>query len=155
MSSVDGYISELGVDVEDLPQLTDEEEEAAIAQSLEDLSSKKFDKKVERSFEEISAVREDLRDKQDELEDLLRGDNVSDADEARIEEALEEIEAMLDGLKEFKESLSDYVDDHKEWEDLLLERAKKLHADQTFPALAELTAENSPHRNPNRKNANL
>ncbi len=46
-------------------------------------------------------------------------------------------------------------EDKMESEEELLERAKKLHPDQTFPAAAELTAETSLFRNPSRKNANL
>jgi len=36
-----------------------------------------------------------------------------------------------------------------------LEKAKKIHTDQEFPALEALTAETSLFQNPNRKNANL
>ena len=36
-----------------------------------------------------------------------------------------------------------------------LAKAKKIHTDQEFPALADLTAETSLFHNPNRKNANL
>ncbi len=46
-------------------------------------------------------------------------------------------------------------EDIKETEQELLERANKLHPDDTFPALDDLTAETSPMRNPDRKNANL
>ncbi len=46
-------------------------------------------------------------------------------------------------------------EDIQETEEDLLERAKKLHPDQTFPGLDELTNETSPFRNPDRKNANL
>ncbi len=46
-------------------------------------------------------------------------------------------------------------EDIKETEQELLERALKLHPDDTFPALDDLTAETSPMRNPDRKNANL
>ena len=46
-------------------------------------------------------------------------------------------------------------EDIKESEQELLERAGKLHPEETFPALDELTAETSPMRNPDRKNANL
>ena len=46
-------------------------------------------------------------------------------------------------------------EEHKETEDDLIAKAKKIHPDQTFPAVSELTAETSPLRNPNRKNANL
>ena len=42
-----------------------------------------------------------------------------------------------------------------ETEDVLLERAMKLHPDQEFPALGELTETTSIFHNPNRKNANL
>jgi|TARA_B110000495_G_scaffold151214_1_gene134199 ferredoxin len=42
-----------------------------------------------------------------------------------------------------------------ETEDVLLERAMKLHPDQEFPALGELTEMTSIFHNPNRKNANL
>ncbi|OGW14036.1 MAG: 4Fe-4S ferredoxin [Nitrospinae bacterium RIFCSPLOWO2_12_FULL_47_7] len=45
--------------------------------------------------------------------------------------------------------------DHKEAEADLLAKAVKLHADKSYPALGELTAETSPHRNPSRKNASL
>lgn len=44
-------------------------------------------------------------------------------------------------------------EDRKESEEDLLERARKIHPDQTFSAVGELTAETSPHRNPSRKNA--
>lgn len=46
-------------------------------------------------------------------------------------------------------------EDRKESEEELLERAKQLHPDDTFPGLDDLTAETSPMRNPDRKNANL
>ncbi len=46
-------------------------------------------------------------------------------------------------------------EDIKETEQELLERANKLHPDDSFPALDDLTAETSPMRNPDRKNANL
>ncbi len=46
-------------------------------------------------------------------------------------------------------------EDIKESEELLLERAIKLHPDETFPVLDDLNAETSPMRNPDRKNANL
>ena len=46
-------------------------------------------------------------------------------------------------------------EDDKESEEELLEKAKKIHTDQEFPALADLTAETSLFHNPNRKNANL
>ena len=42
-----------------------------------------------------------------------------------------------------------------ETEDVLLERAMKLHPDQEFPALKDLTEMTSIFHNPNRKNANL
>ncbi|PIQ96017.1 MAG: 4Fe-4S ferredoxin [Nitrospinae bacterium CG11_big_fil_rev_8_21_14_0_20_56_8] len=45
--------------------------------------------------------------------------------------------------------------DRRESEEELLERAKTLHPDDSFPGLDELTAETSPIRNPDRKNANL
>ena len=47
------------------------------------------------------------------------------------------------------------VEDNKETEDELLEKAKKIHPDDTFPALDELSNETSLFRNPDRKNANL
>ncbi len=46
-------------------------------------------------------------------------------------------------------------EDNKESEEVLLVKAIKIHPDQTFPALGDLTAETSPMRNPDRKNANL
>ena len=46
-------------------------------------------------------------------------------------------------------------EDIVETEQLLLDRAIKLHPDDTFPAFDALTAETSPMRNPDRKNANL
>ena len=46
-------------------------------------------------------------------------------------------------------------EDRKESEEELLEKAKKIHPDQDFPALDELTNETSLFRNPDRKNANL
>ena len=46
-------------------------------------------------------------------------------------------------------------EDHKETEEELLEKAKKIHPDETFPALDELSNETSLFRNPDRKNANL
>ena len=46
-------------------------------------------------------------------------------------------------------------EDNKETEGELLDKAKKIHTDQEFPALEELTAETSLFHNPNRKNANL
>ena len=46
-------------------------------------------------------------------------------------------------------------EDHKETEGELLDKAKAIHTDQKFPALADLTAETSLFHNPNRKNANL
>jgi len=45
--------------------------------------------------------------------------------------------------------------DRVETEEVLLERAKAIHPDQTFPGLEELTAETSLFHNPDRKNANL
>tara|TARA_B100000686_G_C16395809_1_gene764742 strand:- start:257 stop:589 length:333 start_codon:yes stop_codon:yes gene_type:complete len=45
--------------------------------------------------------------------------------------------------------------DKRESEEELLERAKALHPDDTFPGLEELTAETSLFKNPNRKNAGL
>ena len=46
-------------------------------------------------------------------------------------------------------------EDIVETEEVLLERANKLHPDQTFPTLDELTNTTSIFRNPDRKNANL
>ena len=46
-------------------------------------------------------------------------------------------------------------EEHKEAEEDLLEKAKKIHPDETFPGLDELTNETSLFRNPDRKNANL
>ena len=46
-------------------------------------------------------------------------------------------------------------EDIRESEEELLERAKKLHPDQDFPALAELTETTSLFHNPDRKNAHL
>tara|TARA_Y100000590_G_scaffold93807_2_gene106318 strand:+ start:6670 stop:7008 length:339 start_codon:yes stop_codon:yes gene_type:complete len=46
-------------------------------------------------------------------------------------------------------------EDIVETEEVLLERAKTLHPDDTFPALEELTNMTSLFRNPDRKNANL
>ena len=46
-------------------------------------------------------------------------------------------------------------EDIVETEEVLLERAIKLHPDQTFPTLDELTNTTSIFRNPDRKNANL
>ena len=46
-------------------------------------------------------------------------------------------------------------EEHKESEEDLLEKAKKIHPDETFPAVAELSNETSLFRNPDRKNANL
>ena len=46
-------------------------------------------------------------------------------------------------------------EDNKESEEELLEKAKKIHPDDTFPALDELSNETSLFRNPDRKNANL
>ena len=42
-----------------------------------------------------------------------------------------------------------------ETEEVLLERAKRLHPDDEFPALEDLTNMTSLFRNPDRKNANL
>ncbi|QPJ66174.1 MAG: YfhL family 4Fe-4S dicluster ferredoxin [Candidatus Nitrohelix vancouverensis] len=42
-----------------------------------------------------------------------------------------------------------------ESEEELLARAQTLHPDDSFPSLDDLNAETSPHRNPDRKNANL
>ena len=41
---------------------------------------------------------------------------------------------------------------HEETEDVLLAKAVKLHPEQTFPPVDQLTAETSLFRNPNRKN---
>ena len=46
-------------------------------------------------------------------------------------------------------------EDHRETEEELLIKATKLHTDQEFPALADLTEKTSLFHNPNRKNANL
>ena len=46
-------------------------------------------------------------------------------------------------------------EEHVEGETVLLEKATKIHPDQTFPSLDELTNETSLFRNPDRKNANL
>lgn len=46
-------------------------------------------------------------------------------------------------------------EDIVETEEELLERAKKLHPEDTFPALDDLTNKTSLFRNPDRKNANL
>ena len=46
-------------------------------------------------------------------------------------------------------------EDIVETEEQLLENAKKIHPDDTFPALDELSNETSLFRNPDRKNANL
>ena len=46
-------------------------------------------------------------------------------------------------------------EDIKETEQELLDRAIKLHPDETFPVFDDLNAETSPMRNPDRKNANL
>ena len=46
-------------------------------------------------------------------------------------------------------------EDIVETEEQLLENAKKIHPDQEFPALDDLTNETSLFRNPDRKNANL
>ncbi len=45
--------------------------------------------------------------------------------------------------------------DIRESEEELLEKAKKIHPEDTFPGLEELTNETSLFRNPDRKNANL
>jgi|TARA_R100001244_G_scaffold121374_1_gene91017 ferredoxin len=46
-------------------------------------------------------------------------------------------------------------DDKRETEVELLEKALKIHPDDTFPALDKLTNKTSLFRNPERKNANL
>ena len=46
-------------------------------------------------------------------------------------------------------------EDNRETEEELLVKAKKIHADQEFPELADLTEKTSLFHNPNRKNANL
>ena len=46
-------------------------------------------------------------------------------------------------------------EDNKESEEELLVKANKLHPDDSFPGLEELTNETSLFRNPDRKNANL
>ena len=46
-------------------------------------------------------------------------------------------------------------EEHKETEEELLEKAKKIHPDETFPNVDELSNETSLFRNPDRKNANL
>ena len=46
-------------------------------------------------------------------------------------------------------------EDHRETEEELLIKATKLHTDQEFPALADLTEKTSLIHNPNRKNAGL
>ncbi len=46
-------------------------------------------------------------------------------------------------------------EENVETEEVLLEKASKIHPDQEFPALDDLTNETSPMRNPDRKNANL
>ena len=46
-------------------------------------------------------------------------------------------------------------EDHRETEKELLIKATKLHTDQEFPALADLTEKTSLFHNPNRKNAGL
>ena len=46
-------------------------------------------------------------------------------------------------------------EDRKESEEELLAKANKIHPDQDFPALDDLTNETSLFRNPDRKNANL
>ena len=45
--------------------------------------------------------------------------------------------------------------DIRETEEVLLDRAKALHPEDTFPGQEELTAETSLFKNPNRKNAGL
>ena len=46
-------------------------------------------------------------------------------------------------------------EDNRETEEGLLVKAKKIHTDQEFPELADLTEKTSLFHNPNRKNANL
>ena len=46
-------------------------------------------------------------------------------------------------------------EDNRETEEELLVKAKKIHTDQEFPELADLTEKTSLFHNPNRKNANL
>jgi ferredoxin len=46
-------------------------------------------------------------------------------------------------------------EDNRESEGDLLEKAKKIHPEDAFPGLDELTNETSLFRNPDRKNANL
>ena len=46
-------------------------------------------------------------------------------------------------------------EDHKETEEELLVKAVKIHPDDTFPTMDELTNETSLFRNPDRKNASL
>lgn len=46
-------------------------------------------------------------------------------------------------------------EDRRESEEKLLEKVVKLHPDDTFPAIDELTNENSHFRNPERKNNSL
>lgn len=46
-------------------------------------------------------------------------------------------------------------EDVKETEQELLDKAAKIHPDDTFPTMDELNETNSPMRNPDRKNANL
>ena len=46
-------------------------------------------------------------------------------------------------------------EDHRETEEELLIKATKLHTDQEFPALADLTEKTSLFHNPQRKNAGL
>jgi len=46
-------------------------------------------------------------------------------------------------------------EDNRETEEELLAKAQKIHPDESFPALDELTNETSLFRNPDRKNANL
>jgi ferredoxin len=46
-------------------------------------------------------------------------------------------------------------EDNRETEEELLVKAKKIHTDQEFPELADLTEKTSLFHNPNRKKANL
>ena len=46
-------------------------------------------------------------------------------------------------------------EDKRETEEELLEKAQKIHPDDTFPSADDLTNETSLFRNPDRKNANL
>ena len=46
-------------------------------------------------------------------------------------------------------------EDKRESEEELLEKAKKIHPEETFPGVEELTNETSLFRNPDRKNAGL